>query len=81
MGPVIMVSKKKVRFQLSLSTEKYMAYYKGQASSIQVRSLENKTIRFPASAIRPFLMHDGIHGVFEIHFDEHNKLKEIIKLN
>ena len=69
-----------LRFQLSISSEKYLAYYKGYASSIQVRSLDNKTIRFPASAIREFLMHDGIHGLFEIRFDENNKLIKIVKL-
>lgn len=69
-----------LRFQLSLSSEKYLRYYKGQASSIQVRSLDNKRIRFPASAIRQFLMHDGIHGVFEIRFDKNNKLIEVVKI-
>ena len=69
-----------LRFQLSLSSEKYLRYYKGQASSIQVRTLDNKSIRFPASAIRQFLMHDGIHGVFEIRFDKNNKLIEVVKI-
>ena len=70
-----------MRFHLSLSSEKYMKYYKGQASSIQVHSIDNKTVRFPASAIRQFLMHDGIHGLFEIQFDENNKLLQVIKVN
>jgi hypothetical protein len=69
-----------LRFQLSLSSEKYLRYYQGQASSIQVRSLDNKSIRFPAGAIRQFLMHDGIHGVFEIRFDKNNKLIEVVKI-
>lgn len=69
-----------LRFQLSLSSEKYLRYYQGQASSIQVWSLDNKRIRFPASAIRQFLMHDGIHGVFEIRFDKNNKLIEVVKI-
>lgn len=69
-----------LRFQLSLSSEKYLKYYKGQASSIQVRSLDNKRIRFPANAIRQFLTHDGIHGMFEIRFDKNNKLIEVVKI-
>ena len=69
-----------LRFQLSLSSEKYLRYYQGHASSIQVRSLDNKSIRFPAGAIRQFLMHDGIHGMFEIRFDKNNKLIEVVKI-
>lgn len=85
MGDVIMNNKKSIahslRFQLSLSTEKYLKYYKGQASCIQVHSLNNKTVRFPASAIRQFLMHDGIHGLFEIQFDKNNKLIRVEKIS
>ncbi|MBL1142698.1 MAG: DUF2835 domain-containing protein [Proteobacteria bacterium] len=71
----------RLRFKLSLSTETYLAYYKGKANSIQVRSLDNKKIRFPANAIRNFLTHDGVHGLFEIQFDECNKLVEIEKIS
>lgn len=84
MGGVIMAGNKLIahalRFHLSLSSEKYLKYYQGQANSIQVRSLDNKSIRFPASAIRQFLMHDGIYGVFEIRFDKNNKLIEVVKI-
>ncbi len=79
-----MVSNKTIahalRFQLSLSSEKYLKYYKGQANSIQVWSLDNKRIRFPASTVRQFLTHDGIHGLFEIRFDKNNKLIEVVKI-
>jgi adenine deaminase len=70
-----------VQFYLSLTSERYMAYYKGKASSIQTRSIDNKTIRFPANAIREFLTHDGIHGLFEIQFDKNNKLIKIEKID
>ena len=71
----------RIKFNLVMPTEKYMAYYKGKASYIQVRSLDNRNIKFPANAIRQFLKHDGIHGLFEIHFDKNNKLIEIKKIN
>ena len=70
-----------LRFQLSLTSEKYLAYYKGTANSIQVRSVDNKRVRFPANAVRQFLMHDGIHGLFEIRFDKNNKLIEVVKIS
>lgn len=69
-----------MRFHIALSAEKYLAFYKGKAQSIAVRSTDNKTIKFPANAIRQFLTHDGIFGLFEIEFDENNKLIGINKL-
>ena len=68
------VSSHSIRFRLSLSAEKYLAFYTGEAKDVMVRSVDNKRIRFPANAIRSFLTHDGISGLFEIQFDENNKL-------
>ena len=64
-----------------MPTDKYMAYYKGRAGYIMVKSLDNRSIKFPANAIRRFLTHDGIYGLFEIHFDQNNKLIEIKQIS
>lgn len=66
-----------IRFQLAISTVEYLAYYQGRIKDIQVRTSDNRTIRFPAGAIQKFLTHDGIFGTFEIQYDEENKLTEI----
>ncbi len=66
-----------IRFRLAISAEEYLAYYQGSAQEIVARSDDNRVIRFPASAIRKFVTHDGIFGHFEIIFDENNKLIEI----
>jgi uncharacterized protein DUF2835 len=58
-----------------------MAYYKGKAQSILVHSIDNRRIKFPANAVRKFLTHDGIHGLFEIQFDKNNKLVNIEKID
>jgi hypothetical protein len=63
-----------IRFRLAISAEEYLAYYQGNAQEVIVRSDDNKIVRFPASAIRKFVTHDGIFGSFEITFDENNKL-------
>lgn len=75
------VSPNSIRFHMALSAEKYLAFYRGQAKDILVRSEDNKNIKFPASAIQEFLTHDGIYGDFEIQFDENNKLIRIIQLS
>jgi len=69
------------RFRLGIEAEKYLAYYKGIARDIVVRSEDNINIKFPADAIRKFLTHEGVFGLFEIQFDENNKLIEIIKVS
>lgn len=63
-----------IRFRLAISAEEYLAYYQGNARVVVARSEDNKTIRFPASAIRKFVTNNGIFGHFEITFDENNKL-------
>jgi hypothetical protein len=68
-----------VRFRLAIPAEDYLAYYQGSAQFVVARSEDNKTIRFPASAIRQFVTHDGVFGNFEITFDENKKLIAIKK--
>ena len=63
-----------IRFRLAISAEEYLAYYRGSAQEVVARSDDNRIVRFPASAIREFVTHDGIYGSFEITFDENNKL-------
>lgn len=63
-----------IRVRLAISAEEFLAYYQGSAKAVVARSDDNKVIRFPASAIRKFVTHDGIHGSFEISFDENHKL-------
>ena len=63
-----------IRFRLAISAEEYLAYYQGSARAVVVRSDDNRIVEFPASAIRRFVTRDGIHGRFEITFDENNKL-------
>ena len=63
-----------ISFRLAISAEEYLAYYRGSAQEVVARSDDNRIVRFPASAIREFVTHDGIYGSFEITFDENNKL-------
>lgn len=66
-----------VRFRLAISSEEYLAFYRGSAQEVVVRADDNRVVRFPASAIREFVTHDGVSGVFEIVFDDNNKLVSI----
>jgi len=53
---------------------------KGIVKNIQVTSTDGRTIRFPASKLRPYLTHSGISGEFTMRFDRNNKFVELIKI-
>lgn len=71
----------RVRFRLDISYTDYLAYYQGVASGVQACALDGRIIHFPAQALRPFVSHDGIHGLFEISYDVDNKFIDLIKFN
>ncbi|RLA04529.1 MAG: DUF2835 domain-containing protein [Gammaproteobacteria bacterium] len=68
------------QFSLKLSQQKYLQYYAGEKSSVQVRSNEGLLIQFPASALKPWVTHHGVQGHFAIRFDKDNKLTSLKKL-
>ena len=71
----------RIRFRLAISAEEYLNYYQGSAQVVVARSDDNRIIQFPASAIREFVTHEGIHGSFEISFDQNNKLIAVQPIN
>ena len=68
-----------VTVTLAISTQEYARLYKGQARYVICTAKDGRTVQFPATALRQFLTHDGIHGEFSITFTSENKLIDIIK--
>lgn len=68
------------RFSLSITREKYLNYYQGSATSVQTYTENGLLIQFPASALTPWVTHQGIQGHFVIKFDDNNKLICLDKL-
>ncbi len=66
-----------IRFSLSLSPERYLAYYQGAAQQVSVCAYDGRRLQFPASVLRPFVTHEGVHGEFAIRFDGNNKFQGI----
>ena len=69
-----------LRFSLQLSSDQYLAYYKGQAKHISVVCDDGRRIEFPAEHLRSYLTHDGIQGYFEIEFDQQYRFSALRKL-
>ena len=75
-----MDNNRQFQFSLHISTEDYIAYYEGIARYVLVITFEGLKLKFPASFLRQFLTHDGIHGLFEIEIDHNNKLVDIHRI-
>ncbi len=69
-----------IQFRLALSAADYLAYYRGEARQIAVRSADGRQVRFPANILRPFLTHAGIEGEFVLQYDASNRFAGIRKL-
>ena len=71
---------KRMTFSMSLSAEKYLRYYEGSAKAVIVKADDGRTLKFPINAIQKFVTRDGIHGRFEIIFDDNNKMQGLNRL-
>jgi len=69
-----------IRFRLNLSNERYLSFYQGRASRVSVIAQDGRRIEFPASALRPFVTHQGVQGEFQLVVDEHNRLLRLEKI-
>jgi len=68
-------------FYLDLTHDEVLGYYKGHYRSIRTLTVDDVRIEFPVTAIKPFIMENGIHGLFSIEFDSNNKLLAVKKVS
>jgi hypothetical protein len=61
------------RFYLKIRPEELLEYYQGSKRFVRVRTYEGYTIQFRAEHLRKWVTAEGIHGEFEIRFDDQNK--------
>lgn len=67
--------------QLNIPADEFQRLYEGTAKTVNARSLDGRTVKFPASILRPFVTYSGISGTFAIHFTEENRFKHIEKID
>ena len=68
-------------FQLRISPEEYLDYYRGTVKHVVVRSTSGLTVQFPASLLQRFVTNEGIHGSFALTCDEHNRAAELRRMS
>jgi len=74
------MSSQYIRFKLAISSDAFLAVYKGHAKNISTIALDGRRVEFAAEKIRQFLSHEGIFGVFEMEIDEENRFLSIKRL-
>lgn len=63
----------RARFGINIPAEQILAYYQGAARQVSVVADDGRRVEFPAEKLRPFLDHQGVHGVFELEFDDKHR--------
>ena len=76
-----MASHTRVQFQLSISADDYVTYYQGVTRAVSILGDNGKRIEFPAEHLRQFVTHDGVHGNFELEFDDNNRFVALKKID
>lgn len=62
---------------LHIQPDEYQRLYAGNARDVSARSIDGRSIRFPANILRPFVTHTGISGTFAIYFSDENRFVKI----
>jgi hypothetical protein len=57
-------------FQLHISSDQYLDYYRGTIKGVSVRTTGGQNIQFPAALLQRFITTEGIHGNFVLTCDE-----------
>lgn len=68
-------------FQLHISPEAYLDYYRGTIRHVIVRCGSGQTVQFPASLLQRFVTPEGIHGAFVLTCDGHQKCLSLERLD
>lgn len=74
------MSNKQLIIDLNISADQYLLYYQGAVKQVQAVALTGQTVRFPATILRPFVGHHGIHGRFQLLYNDAGKLLSINKI-
>ena len=72
---------RKLVMDLHISADEFVRLYSGAANVVFARTCGGQTVKFPANSLRPFVLHDGVHGAFALLIDDDNKLLEIERID
>jgi len=65
---------------LAIPVAELLRLYRGEVREVVARARDGRVLRFPVSALRPFVSRDGVHGRFRIRCDAAQRLAGIERL-
>ena len=68
---------KRFEFVLSISSQQYLAYYRGSVRQVVAQSTTGATVQFPAALLTPFVTTAGISGRFVLTCEDNGKGAEL----
>lgn len=66
---------------LNISVHELIQYYEGVFDSVVATTTDGRWIKFPANILRSVVQNDGVHGTFELVFNEHFKFVSIRRID
>ena len=66
---------------LNISVHELIQYYEGVLDSVVATTTDGRSIKFPANILRSVVQNDGVHGTFELVFNEHFKFVSIRRID
>ena len=75
-----MTSERQLRFYLNIPADEFTRYYRGTARFVHTRSIDGRTVRFPANVLQSHLTRDGVYGEFILYYDNNNKFVRLEKI-
>ena len=67
-------------FQLRITAEQFLDYYRGAARNAVARCDDGRTLQFPAALLQRFVTPEGIQGRFALICDENHQHPRLEKL-
>ncbi len=62
---------------IELSYDQCLAHYEGRVGFVRTRSLDGRSVLFPAEAIRRVITPEGIQGVYRLDFSQEGRFMSI----
>lgn len=71
----------RIRFRIDIDADEWLRVYRGAAHRVRVRADDGRVVDFSAGLMRSHVRRDGVHGRFEMHLDERNRLLALTRLS
>lgn len=71
----------KAVFSVRLNSDQVLQFYKGQKSTVKVRTESGQSMSIPYDIMLKFVTREGIYGRFEISYSDDGKFLDLVRLS